>query len=43
VIVVENIMKNMKKTKIEKALRKMEAHEVALFLHCFDLSVSDIK
>lgn len=42
-IVVENIMKNMKKTKIEEALRKMEAHEVALFLHCFDLTVGDIK
>ena len=42
-IVVENIMNNMKKTKTEKALRKMEAHEVALFLHCFDLNVSDIK
>ena len=33
----------MKKSKIEKALDKMEAREVALFLHCFDLNVSDIK
>lgn len=33
----------MRKSKIEKALNKMEAREVALFLYCFGLNVGDIK